>query len=160
MERRWTSDDSINKSNIIYPFGNQFCSKFAVKLFRAIVVNTEAGSLKSLHTFLKKCLYHMLVKFKRNSLVRTTRILLALWQETWLRPFLIKWHHFGRRFYSRNSCLMLSYWRFYLSVFQKLQKSDTCNKILKLHQTWQTRLVLKTHAVTLWHVNKVSFSWG
>ena len=31
-----------------------FCSKFAFKLFRATVANIDIGSLKSLHTFLKK----------------------------------------------------------------------------------------------------------
>ena len=35
------------------------CSEFAIK-------NTDIGSLKFLHTFLKKCLHHMLVKFEQN----------------------------------------------------------------------------------------------
>ena len=34
-----------------------------LKLFLATVANADIGSLKSLDTFLTKCLYHMLVKF-------------------------------------------------------------------------------------------------
>ena len=44
-----------------------------LKLFRATVANADIGSLKSLHTFLTKCLYHMLVKFEQNRMVQTTR---------------------------------------------------------------------------------------
>ena len=35
-----------------------------LKLFRATVANADIGSLKSLHTFLAKYLYYMLVKFE------------------------------------------------------------------------------------------------
>ena len=45
-----------------------------LKFFRTTVANADIGSLKSLHTFLKKkCLYHMLVKFEQNRMVQTTR---------------------------------------------------------------------------------------
>ena len=46
-----------------------FCTKFAIKTL------ADIGSLKSLHTFLKKCLYHrpMPVKFEQNRMVQTTR---------------------------------------------------------------------------------------
>ena len=44
-----------------------------LKHFRATVANADIGSLKSLYTFLKKCLFHMLVKFEQNRLVQTTR---------------------------------------------------------------------------------------
>ena len=50
-----------------------FCSKFAVKIFRATIANADIGSLKSLHTFFKQCLYHMLVKFEQNLMIQTTR---------------------------------------------------------------------------------------
>ena len=50
-----------------------FCSKVAIKLLRATVSNADIGSLKSLHTFLKKCLHHMQVKFEPNLMVQTTR---------------------------------------------------------------------------------------
>ena len=43
-----------------------FCSKFAIQLFRVTVANADIGSLKSLHTFRKKCLYQMLIKFEQN----------------------------------------------------------------------------------------------
>ena len=44
-----------------------------LKLFRATVANASIGSLKSLHIFLTKRLYHMLVKFEQNRMVQTTR---------------------------------------------------------------------------------------
>ena len=50
-----------------------FCSKFAVKKLRATVANADIRSLKSLFTFLQKCLYNMLVKFEQNRMVQTTR---------------------------------------------------------------------------------------
>ena len=42
-----------------------FTVNLLLKLFRATVDNADIGSLKSLHTFLKKYLYHMLVKFEQ-----------------------------------------------------------------------------------------------
>ena len=45
----------------------------SLKLFRATVANADIGSLKSFHTFLKKCLYHMPVKCEQNRMVQTTR---------------------------------------------------------------------------------------
>ena len=52
-----------------------FCSKLNLPLkpFRATVANADIGSLKSLHTFLKKCFYHMLVQFEQNRMVLTTQ---------------------------------------------------------------------------------------
>ena len=44
-----------------------------LKLFRATVANADLESLKSLHTFFKKCLYYMLVEFEQNRMVQTTR---------------------------------------------------------------------------------------
>ena len=45
-----------------------FAVNLQLKLFPATVANTDIGSLKSLHdTFLKNCLYHMLVKFEQKS---------------------------------------------------------------------------------------------
>ena len=50
-----------------------FAVNLPLKLFRATVANADIESLKSLHTFLTKCLYHMLVKFEQIRIVRTTR---------------------------------------------------------------------------------------
>ena len=43
-----------------------FAVNLLLKLFSATVANANIGSLKSLHTFLYKCLYHLLVKFEQN----------------------------------------------------------------------------------------------
>ena len=48
-----------------------FAVNLPLKLFPATVANADIGSLKSLHTFLKTCLYHMLVKFEQNRMVKT-----------------------------------------------------------------------------------------
>ena len=45
----------------------------SLQLLPATVANADIRSLKSLHTFLQKCLYHMLVKFEQNRMVKTTR---------------------------------------------------------------------------------------
>ena len=73
MERLKTSNVSIRNSNIKYPIGKSNFAKFAIKLFPATVANADIGSLKSLRTFLKKCLYHMLLKFEQNRMVETTQ---------------------------------------------------------------------------------------
>ena len=77
MERLQTSNVcSISNGNIKYPIGKSiFAVKFSLKLCPATIANANIiGSLKSLHTFLKKCLYHILLKFKQNLLmVQTTR---------------------------------------------------------------------------------------
>ena len=44
-----------------------------LKLFSATVANANIGSLQSLHTFLYKCLYHLLVKFEQNRMVKSTQ---------------------------------------------------------------------------------------
>ena len=55
-----------------YPIGKSiFAVNLPLKLFRTTVANADIGSLKSLHTFLRKCLYHMLVKFEQNRMVQT-----------------------------------------------------------------------------------------
>ena len=65
---------SISNSNIKYPIGKSiFAVNLPFKDFRATVANADTGSLESLHTFLKKCLYHMLMKFEQNRLVQSTR---------------------------------------------------------------------------------------
>ena len=56
------------------PIGKSiFAVNLPLKLFRATVDNADIGSLKSLHTYLTKCLYRMLVKFEQNCVVQTTR---------------------------------------------------------------------------------------
>ena len=68
-------------SNVSISNGNLTCSieksifvvSLQLKLFRTKVANADVGSLKSLHTFLKKCLCHMLVKFEQNRMVQSTR---------------------------------------------------------------------------------------
>ena len=44
-----------------------------LKHFPATVANTDIKNLKCLHTFLKKCLCYMQVKFERNRMVQTAR---------------------------------------------------------------------------------------
>ena len=69
-----TSDVSISNGNIKYPIRTSiFAVNLKLKLFRVTVADADIGSLKSLHTFLKKYLYHLVVKFKQNHMVRTTR---------------------------------------------------------------------------------------
>ena len=50
-----------------------FAVNLLLKLFPATAANADIESLKSLHTFLKKCLYHMLVKCEQNCMVQTTK---------------------------------------------------------------------------------------
>ena len=60
--------------NMKYSIGKSiFAVDLPRKLFRATVANADIGSLKTLHRFLKKCLYHMLVKFEQNRMVQITR---------------------------------------------------------------------------------------
>ena len=67
------SNVSISKGNIKCPIGKSiFAVNLPLKLFRATVANDEIGSLKSLSTFLTKCLYHMLVKFEQNRMAQAT----------------------------------------------------------------------------------------
>ena len=64
---------SINNSNIKYPIGKSiFGVNLPLQLFPATVANADIRSLMSLRTFLTKCLYHMLVKFKQNRISQTT----------------------------------------------------------------------------------------
>ena len=80
------------------------------KLFLTTVANTDIGSLKFFHTFLKKYLYHILVKFEQNCVVQSTRNFELLTKKQFLKPFSTKrWRHFGRRFCRWNNCLMLNY---------------------------------------------------
>ena len=50
-----------------------FAVNLPLKLFRATVANADIESPKSLHTFLTKFLYHMLVKFEEIRMIKTTR---------------------------------------------------------------------------------------
>ena len=62
-----------------------------LKLFRATVANADIGSLEYLHTFLNKCLHHMLVKFEQNRMVQTTKNFeLFNKKPSFLKPFLTK----------------------------------------------------------------------
>ena len=64
----------ISNGNIKYPIGKSiFAVNLSLQLFPAIVANSDIKRLKSLHTFLKKCLYYMLVKFEQNCMVQITR---------------------------------------------------------------------------------------
>ena len=74
MERLKTFNVSISNSNIKCPIGKSiFAVNLPLKLFRATIANVDIESLKSLHTFLTKCLYHKLVKFEQIRIVQTTR---------------------------------------------------------------------------------------
>ena len=92
MERLKTSNVSISNGNMKYPIEKAFFAvNFPLKLFPATVANADIGSLKSLHTFLKQCLYHMLVKFEQNRLVETTQNFeLFDKKPVILKPFLTK----------------------------------------------------------------------
>ena len=64
----------VTHGNIKYPIGRSiFAVNLPLKLFRDTIVNADIESFKSLHTFLTKCLYHMLVKCEQIRIVRTTR---------------------------------------------------------------------------------------
>ena len=66
-----------------------FCSK---KLFRATIANADIESLKSLYTFLTKCLYHMLVKFEQMHIVPILHEILSFLtkNQAFLKSFLTK----------------------------------------------------------------------
>ena len=72
MKRLQTINVSISNGNIKKPDRKiNFAVNLPLKLFSATVPNADIGSLKSLDTFLKECLYHMLVKFEHNRIVET-----------------------------------------------------------------------------------------
>ena len=76
MERLQTSNVSISNGNtcIKYPSGKSiFAVNLTLKLFPATVSIADIGILMSLHTLFDKYLGHMLVKFKQNCIVQTTR---------------------------------------------------------------------------------------
>ena len=74
MDRLWTFNVSINNGNIKCLIGKIiFPINLPLKLFCGNAANADIGSLKSLHTFLNKCLYIMLVKFEQNHMVQTSR---------------------------------------------------------------------------------------
>ena len=57
-----------------YPIGKSiFAVNLLLKLFHVTVASADNESLKALHIFLKKHLYHMLVKFEQNRMVPTAR---------------------------------------------------------------------------------------
>ena len=70
---------------------------------------THVGLPWSLHTFLEKFLYRMLVKFKQNRLIQTTRNFELFDQKMgFFKPFWTKsWRHFGVKWYLR--CLEVNF---------------------------------------------------
>ena len=58
-----------------------FCSKFAVKLFRASVANGDTGSQKSLRTLFDTNLDHMPAKFEPNCKVRKLQNFELSWKK-------------------------------------------------------------------------------
>ena len=121
-----TFNVSISNGNIKYPIGKSvFAVNLSLKLFPATVANADIRSLKSLHTFLKECLYHMLVKFEQNRMVQTTRNfeLFDKKKHFFLKPFLTKrWRNFWKTFLWLkrlfNAKLLIS--RLPSAVYQKL----------------------------------------
>ena len=87
-----TSNVSISNGNIKYPIVKSiFAVNLLLKLFPATVANANIASLKSLHTFLIKCLYYMLVKFEQSRIVQTTRNFKLFDKKlSFLKPFLTK----------------------------------------------------------------------
>ena len=84
MERLKTSIVSINNGNIKGPIRKSiFDVNLPIKLFRGIVAYADIWSLKSLHAFLKRCLYHILVKFEQNHMVQTKRNF-ELFDKNWI----------------------------------------------------------------------------
>ena len=83
---------SNSNGNIKYPIGKSiFAVNLPLKLFPATIAYAEIESLKSLHKFLKKCLYHMLVKFEQNRMDQTTRNFDFFYKKPgFLKPFLTK----------------------------------------------------------------------
>ena len=74
MERLQTFNISIINGNIKCLIGKSiFAVNLPLKLFRATIANADIESLKFLHTFLAKCLYHMLVKFEQIRIVQIAR---------------------------------------------------------------------------------------
>ena len=72
MEILKTFNVSISNANIT-DRKTIFGVNLPLKLFPATVANDDIRSLKSLHTFLKDCLYHMLLKFEQNLMIQSTR---------------------------------------------------------------------------------------
>ena len=98
--------------NIKCPIGKSiFAVNWPLNRFRATIANTDIESQKYLHTFLTKCLYHMLVKFEHIRIVPTTRNFELFDKKSgFLKSFLTKrWRHFGRRFWSWINYLLLNY---------------------------------------------------
>ena len=59
----------------------KFAVNLPLKLFSATDANANIGSLKSLHTFLRKCLYYMLVKFEQTRMVQTKLNLMSFFDK-------------------------------------------------------------------------------
>ena len=79
--QQWYIKHPIGKSII-------FGVNLPFKLFPATVANADIRSLKSLHTFHRKCLYHVLVKFEQNRMVQTTQNFEFFDKKTgFLKPF-------------------------------------------------------------------------
>ena len=64
----------VSNGNVKYPIGKSiFSVNLPLKLFPATDANADIGNLKSLHIFLWKWLYHILVKSEQNWMAQTTR---------------------------------------------------------------------------------------
>ena len=64
--RDLASSVSISNGNIKCPIGKSILAvNLSLKLFHATIADADFGSLKCLHTFRKKCLYHMQVTFEQ-----------------------------------------------------------------------------------------------
>ena len=62
---------SPSNGNIKYRIEKSiFAVNLPLKLFRFTVANADIETFKSLHTFLLKYFYHMLVKFERNGMIQ------------------------------------------------------------------------------------------
>ena len=71
MERLKTSNVSIGNNNIKFSNGkSMFVVYLQFKSSRATVANSDIGRVKPLHTLFDKYLYHILVKFEQNRMVR------------------------------------------------------------------------------------------
>ena len=74
--------------HIKYPIEKSiFPVNLPLKLLPTTVANADIGNLNkgspSLHTFLLKCLYHMLVKFEQKGMVQTTQMF-ELFDKNWV----------------------------------------------------------------------------
>ena len=111
----------------------------------------DTGSLKSLLILFDKHLDHLLVNLEKKIIVRTNICSLELFDQKRKKKvsFDMRLRQCGKYFCSCNNCLMLNYYfsGYYLSVFPKLRKFNTCNQITSC--TKHDRLGWKNRMVTL-----------